>query len=259
MSETQEAQTPIEANIQSDIPSIPESTETVETPSEPVINYKWGGKFDNPKQLEEHYNKLQGTVGRENAQLKKELESLKVVPEKYQVPDDIAFTSSEEIEFIDKLARNSQLNQTSYDKLLREYENDAKQSYVDRELKKKEIGEDNINLITDFVQELFPVSLQSTVLNQAIRSKDVMTDLLSLRDKALNSSTPGMSTAQSGSTSATETGLVTDKEVRQAYENMRKYPNKPEYKQHYFDVNAKLAVQNGIDKKAAALNLKRGT
>lgn len=176
MTETATAETQSDSNVTD-----------ILTGSEPKL---WAGKYKTVEELEEGY-KSSLTVHNENKELKKQLESFTNIPDDYSVPDDLALREIE-LKDIKALAKNAGLTQEQFLRTAKEMQNRIAAQNSQFENAKKEIGEETLNVLDDYVSKNYPSSLKEHILNKLIRDKKAMTEAMEHRDKTLNSSAPGM-------------------------------------------------------------------
>jgi hypothetical protein len=168
-------------------------TETIiSTIAEPKL---WAGKYKSPEDLEVAYKNVAGTF-EENRELKSKIESYSKAPDDYVIPSDITLRDQELVE-IKQMAKNAGLTQDHFEKMTRDMHGKIQGQLNAFQEAKQSLGEEKLNVLTDYVKRTYPESLHETVLNKLIKDKTAMSDALNHRDKLLNSQTPGIS---SGST-----------------------------------------------------------
>ena len=111
------------------------------------------------------------------------------------------------------------------------------------ETAKSELGQDKLTIITDHIKKNYPESVQQAVLNQVIKDKTAMSDILKERDSRLNSQVPGMDRANQGS----PTKYDGEKELKEAAEAFRRNPSQ-KTKDRYIDVARQVGEERYKDK-----------
>lgn len=179
----------------------------------------WAGKYKTPEELESAYKNVAGTY-EENKEIKKKLEEVTRVPEKYEPPQDVHLRDAELKEII-SIAKNAGLTQQQFERTAREMQSRIQSNIEVIENNKKEIGEEKLTIIQDYVKKYYPENLQSAVFNQILKDKNAMSDALKDRDARLNSQAPGMNQAGSGAPQKYDG----QKDLYDAAEAYRKNPN----------------------------------
>jgi hypothetical protein len=202
--------------------------------SEPPKLY--AGKFKSIEELEAGYNNA-AKVYQENEDLKTKYSEVTKVPDDYQVPSDVALHDND-IAQLKLSAKESGLTQAQFERLAQR-QNSHVQSQVDAfEAAKKEVGADNINLLQDFLAKTYPDKVADKMLKEAIKDKDLRSQLLEQRSKMLNSSVPG-----SGKVSIGSYNDVTHDDVHKARDLMMKSRGKArvEAQKRYVALSSQLA------------------
>jgi len=194
---------------------------------------KWGGKYDTPEQLEEAYNET-GKVHRENQELKSKYESMTKVPDQYTAPEHVKLSDHRKA-LIDRAAKKAGLNQEHYAKFAEEVYADEVAQNNQLEDRKKQIGQEKINVVQDYVKKNFPEKLQTTVFNEIIKDDEAMTQAMKDRDARLNSRVPGVDQAGAGF----EPKYDGQAEVLKAREALRKNPSEAN-KKKYIDISRQV-------------------
>lgn len=199
----------------------------------------YAGKFKTVEELENGY-KNSAVVFDENTSLKKKLEDVTKIPDNYMTPSDIALHDAD-VADIKTLAKNAGLTQGQYEKLARETNAKAAAKLQSYESAKKELGADNLNLIQDFVKRQYGEKVSETLMKSVITNKDLRDDILSQRQRALNSSAPGIGRAGGAGTYA-----VTQEDVMVARDEMMKTNGKArvEAQKRYIGMQHQYAHQN---------------
>jgi hypothetical protein len=133
-------------------------------------------------------------VYEENSTLKKELDKYTKPPEDYEVPSEIVMRDTE-IQELKAIARNAGLNQDQFLKTAKEMQDRINYQLSSYEQAKQELGEANLNILTDYVAKNYPERLREVVLTKIIKDKDAMSDAMKHRDSILNNQAPGMDKA----------------------------------------------------------------
>lgn len=160
---------------------------------EPV---KYANKFNSIEDLEKGYNEAYSNNSKlvnEKKELSSKLEESTKIPDDYSVPEEAKFLSEKDINELKEMAKESQLTQKHFDKFIVRKAIDTKQRTEAIENSKKEIGEDQLNIVKDYVKKVYPDKLQETVLNKVINDKEALKEALFHREKILNTSVPGIS------------------------------------------------------------------
>lgn len=158
--------------------------------SEPKL---WAGKYKTPEALEEAY-KNSSKVFNENSELKKQLETVTKAPDDYTVPEGVGL-KEHELKEIKQIAKEAGLNQEHFAKMAKQMDAKIVLSKKSLEDAKTSLGEEKLNVLTDYVKKNYPETLHDTVLTKLIKDPNAMSDALKDRDKRLNSSVPGMGKA----------------------------------------------------------------
>lgn len=173
-----------------------EDNTVTETIVEPKL---WAGKYKSVEDLEEAY-KNSSRVFNENKELQTKLDTLTKVPDDYETPNDISLRAAELAE-IKAIAKGAGLTQEQFVRTAKEMEIRVRKGLETADQAKKEVGDEKITLITDHVKKNYPESLHQIIINQAIKDKSTLADIMKERDTKLNSKAPGLEGAH-----------VTDKE-----------------------------------------------
>lgn len=157
--------------------------------SEEKSEKMYAGKFPTVEALEEGY-KNSAKVYQENELLKKQLEDYKA-PNEYLKPSNVAI-DDKEFEDIRIIAKNSNLTQTQFEKLAMETHARNQRRIQDIDAKTKAIGEENLNVLKDYVAKNFPAEMAETVLNKLITDEKARSAALHHREQILSNSAPGI-------------------------------------------------------------------
>jgi hypothetical protein len=195
----------------------------------------YAGKFNTVEELEIGYKNSLPTF-QENEQLKAKLEEQTKVPDTYQNPSDIELEANR-VADIQARAKASGMTQSQYEKFVRDDKArvDAHQSAF--EASRKEVGEETINLLKDYVSKNYPKELQDTMVNTFIGNKEARQAALNHRAQLLNSTVPGMQ--KTGAYSY----AVTEDDIKKAYVAKEKNPADIKARNHYLNLLAAQAAQ----------------
>lgn len=198
----------------------------------------YANKFKTVEDLEAGYNNA-AKVYQENESLKKKFEEVTKIPDEYMTPSDVVLENTDVAE-IKAIAKSSSLTQAQYEKLIKESHSRVVTSKNAFETAKKEIGADNLNIIQDFVKKQYGEKVSNTLMNSIITNKELREEILSQRQSALNSATPGM-----GRASGSGYHEVTHKDVMAARDQMTKSRGKAqvEARNHYLSLQKRIAAQ----------------
>jgi hypothetical protein len=160
------------------------------TGTEPKL---YAGKYKSVEDLEKAYKDSEKFIG-ENTNLKRELEKYTKTPDDYEVSNDISLRDTE-VQELKAIAKNAGLNQEQFLKTAKEMQSRINSQLSSFEQAKQELGEANLNILTDYVSKNYPERLREVVLTKLIKDKDAMSDALNHRDTLLNNQAPGMDKA----------------------------------------------------------------
>jgi len=211
----------------------------VSTISEPRL---WAGKYKSPEDLEVAYKNVAGTF-EENRELKSKIAIYTTAPDDYVVPADITLRDNELVE-IKAMAKNAGLTQDHFERMAKDMHGKIQSQLHNFQEAKTALGEERVNVLTDYVKKNYPESLQDTVLNKLIKDKNAMSDALNHRDKLLNSQAPGMSSA---STSIPQK-YDGENELRNIANEYRKRPTEAN-KAKYIDVARQVGEARELGRK----------
>lgn len=157
---------------------------------------KYAGKFDSVEDLEKAYNEVGQTL-RENATLKNEISQLRSAPDEYKISDGVVL-QAEDLNDIKRIARAANLSQEHFEKIAEQMADRYKRNVESFETRKKEMGEEKLNVLTDFVKKTYPANVQDVILQRCIENENARSELMEQRDKLLNSRAPGINTGNTG-------------------------------------------------------------
>ena len=196
----------------------------------------YAGKFKTVEELEAGYNNS-AKVYQENEDLKKRFEETTKVPEDYQVPESVNLHDND-IAKLKQAAKNSGLTQAQFEKLAIAQTQSVQSQVESFENAKKEVGSDTLNLLQDFLNKTYPDKVAEKMLKEAIKDKDLRSQILDQRTKMLNSSVPGSNKISVGSYNN-----VTHEDVRKQRDIMMKSRGKArvEAQKRYIALSSQLA------------------
>ncbi len=174
----------------------------------------YAGKFKTIEDLEAGY-KNSAVVYDENESLKKRVTELSTTPDTYQNPSDIELDANR-IADIQARAKESNMTQAQYEKFLRGDKARVDNHKQNFENAKKEVGEETLNLLTDYVSKHYPKELQQNMLNTFIANKEARQAALNHRSQLLNNQIPGLNKTPAINYH------VSDEDVRKAYSQKEK-------------------------------------
>lgn len=163
----------------------------------------WAGKYKSAEDMEAaiiNKDKEYSKLSNEFHSLKETHETVTKVPENYGEIQGIGLRQ-DELTDIQRLAKNAGLTQAQYEKTAKDMESRVVKQREQYESKKKNIGEERLNILQDYVKKNYPESLQPVILDKIIRDDKVMSDALKHRDQTLNSEVPGIASGSAGKTS----------------------------------------------------------
>ncbi len=195
----------------------------------------YAGKFKTVEELEAGYKNSLPTF-QENEQLKAKLEEVNKIPESYLNPADVQHDAAR-IADIQARAKAAGMTQAQYEKFLR----DDKARYDGHQQKfeeaKKEVNDETMNMLKDYVGKNYPKELQDNMMNTFLGNKDARQAALNHRSQLLNNQVPGM-----GKTTAFGYS-VTQEDVNKAYAAKEKNPHCQKTRDAYLNIVAAKAAQ----------------
>ena len=195
----------------------------------------YAGKFKTVEELEAGY-KNSAVIYDENQNLKNKVSELTTTPEVYLNPADIELDQSR-VADIQARAKETGMTQAQYEKFVRSDKARVEQNNKNFENMKKEVGDETINILTDYVNKNYPKELQDNMIKTFIVNKDARAAALNHRQQILNNQVPGMNRP------AQPNYNVTEKDVSTAYANKEKNPHDLKARQAYLNVLAARANQ----------------
>lgn len=196
----------------------------------------YAGKFKTVEDLENGY-KNSAAVFEENENLKRKLSEVASVPDDYQTPSDLSLPD-ELVGTIKEISKRAGLNQSQYEKLARESKERNEISDAKFKEAQKELGEENLNILKDFIGKNYPGKVSEAVLKQAIVDKEARAAILAQRQVLLNSSVPGMQRPGHGGYN------ITKDDVLKARENLQKRPHDMKARDAYLNITSQYANQS---------------
>lgn len=195
----------------------------------------YAGKFKTIEELESGYKNAAG-VYNENETLKKKVEDLSNVPIDYINPSDVELEEAR-ITDIKTRAKEAGLTQAQYEKFVRSDKARVEQHKLNFENAKKEVGEETMNILKDYVSKNYPKEIQDNMLNTFIGNKGARQAALSHRDQILSNRVPGMDKqAAPGYT-------VTKSDVEKAYQAKEKNNSDIKARDHYLNILGAYSAQ----------------
>lgn len=195
----------------------------------------YAGKFKTVEELENGY-KNSASVFDENQNLKKKVEELATVPDTYLNPSDVELDQTR-VADIQARAKESGMTQAQYEKFVRSDKARLDQHQQNFDKMKKDVGEETVNILTDYVSKNYPKELQENMVKTFIVNKDARAAALNHRQQLLSNQVPGLNKPAHGGYN------VTADDVKKAYINKEKNPHDLKARQAYLNVLAAQAAQ----------------
>jgi hypothetical protein len=196
----------------------------------------YAGKFKTVEELEAGYKNSLPTF-QENEALKKQLADATKVPEVYLNPEDVAGIEANRIADIQARAKEAGMTQAQYEKFLRSDKARVDQNQQSFEKMRKDVGEETLNLLTDYVSKNYPKEMHDNMIKSFIVNKEARTAALNHRNQLLNNQVPGMNRPAAGGY------RVTQEDVNKAYAAKEKNPHDMKARQAYLNILAAQAEQ----------------
>lgn len=197
----------------------------------------YAGKFKTVEELEAGYKNSLPTF-QENETLKKKVEELSSVPDQYINPADVELEANR-LTDIQARAKEAGMTQAQYERFVRSDKARVDKHKQTFEQSKKDVGEETLNILKDYVTKHYPKELQENMLNTFIGNKEARQAALNHRQQLLNNQVPGMNKTSAG-------GLgyrVTDEDVKKAYAAKEANRGDMRARQHYLNVLSARAQQ----------------
>jgi hypothetical protein len=197
----------------------------------------YAGKFKTVEELEAGYKNSLPTF-QENENLKKKVDELTTIPANYMNPSDVELDQNR-LTDLQARAKEAGLTQAQYEKMVRSDKSRVDAYKSNFENAKKEVGEETLNILKDYVAKHYPKPLQDNILNTFIGNKEARQAALDHRQQLLSNRFPGME--------KTAAGLgyrVTDADIRKAYDAKEKNSGDMKARTHYLNLVAAKAEQD---------------
>lgn len=195
----------------------------------------YAGKFKTVEELEAGYKNSLPTF-QENENLKKRLEEITAVPSDYINPSDIELDENR-VSDIKARAKEAGLTQAQYEKLVAGDKRRVEDYKKNFETAKKEVGEETINVLKDYVSKHYPKELQDGILNTLIGNKEARQSALNHRQQLLSNKVPGVGKPSYGNYN------VTQEDIDKAYVAKEKNRGNIKARDHYLNLIAMKANQ----------------
>jgi hypothetical protein len=195
----------------------------------------YAGKFKTLEELEAGY-KNSAVVYDENVNLKKKVDELVAVPDAYLNPSDVDL-DAQRLTDIQARAKEAGMTQAQYEKFVRSDKQRLDVHQQNFEKAKKELGDESLNILTDYVNKNYPKELHENLLRSFIVNKEARTAALNHRSQLLNNQVPGLNKPAQGGYN------VTQKDVNEAYAAKEKNPHDMKARQAYLNILAAQAEQ----------------
>ena len=196
----------------------------------------YAGKYKTVEELEEGYKKSLPAF-QENETLKKQVTDLSTVPDTYLNPSDVQLEANR-IADIQSRAKEAGMTQAQYEKFVRADKARLDQYQQNFENARKEVGEETLNILTDYVSKNYPKTLQDGMIKTLIQNKDARNEALNHRSQLLNNTVPGMQRTAPG-----VNYTVTDADIQKAYVAKETNRADPKARQHYLNLLAARGEQ----------------
>jgi multidrug efflux pump subunit AcrA (membrane-fusion protein) len=197
----------------------------------------YAGKFKTVEDLESGY-KNAAKVYDDNEALKTQLAKATEVPHDYVNPADVEVDPAR-VEDIKARAKEAGLNQSQYEKFVRSDKSrlDARnQAY---EANKKAVGEETLNILTDYVTRNYPKPIQDAMIKTFVGNKEAREAALGHRSQLLNSQVPGVN-----KTPPAVGFRVTQDDINKAYAAKEANKASLQARQHYLNLLSAKAEQD---------------
>lgn len=196
----------------------------------------YAGKFKTVEELEGGY-KNAAIVYDENEKLKAKLEEAMRVPDAYQNPADVQLEQNR-VADIQARAKDAGMTQAQYEKFLRNEKARIERGQQGFEAARKEVGDETLNVLQDYVKNHYPPSLADGVLKTLITNKEARAEALAHRARLLGDQVPGV-----GQPAFVKYNVVTDEDVKKAYAAKDKNPHDMKARQRYINLIEQQAAQ----------------
>lgn len=207
------------------------SEETSTSPAEIL----YAGKFKSVEELEAGYKASLPTF-QENEALKRQLQEHTDVPADYLMPAELQHDESR-VNELKSRAKDAGLTQKQYEKLLFSDKQRVEANKVTYENSLKEIGDENLNLLKDYVSKNYPQGLQDQMMKTCISDKGAREAAMNHRAQLLNTQSAGVRRVTAGGYT------VTDSDVNKAYDAKERNKGDIKARNHYISLLEARAAQ----------------
>jgi len=191
----------------------------------------YAGKFKTVEELEAGYKNSLPTF-QENEQLKAKVAELGTIPDQYLNPADVELDQNR-LTALQARAKAAGMTQAQYEKYVRNEKAVQEQGQQQFENLRKELGEQDLNLLKDYVNKNFPTytdSVKESFLNTLIVNKEARTAALNHRTQLLNNQVPGMNKTPALGYA------VTQEDIDKAYKAKNAQPNNLQLRNNYINL-----------------------
>lgn len=195
----------------------------------------YAGKFKTVEELENGYNASLPTF-QENEKLKNQLNEVTKVPDVYLKPEGIELDETR-LKSLEARAKEAGMTQAQYNKFLASEKAALDSRKANFEAAKKEVGEQNINLITDYVKNNYPEALHEQMINTFIANKGAREAAFKHREQLIKNPIPGFGA------SPPPRYTVSDDDIKKAMAEKDKNPSDMKARQRYMSLLAARAEQ----------------
>lgn len=195
----------------------------------------YAGKFKTVEELENGYKSSLPTF-QENEALKKRLDDATKVPDAYLKPEGLELDEAR-LTNLQARAKEAGMTQAQYEKFVKSEKAALDARQANFEQAKKDVGEANINVITDYVKKNYPEALHESMINTFIGNKTMRDAAMSHRERLMANNVPGFGN------STPVKHVVTDDDVRKAMAAKDKNPADRRARDHYMALLAARAEQ----------------
>jgi hypothetical protein len=195
----------------------------------------YAGKFKTVEELEAGYKSSLPTF-QENETLKKQVEAATKVPDTYMNPNDVEIEATR-VADLQARAKEAGMTQPQYEKFLRGDKSRVESHKAAFEQAKKEVGEQTINILQDYVNKNYPKEIAENMVRTFIVNKEARQAALNHRDQLLSNKVPGIGSVGAGGYT------VTQDDVNKAYAAKEKNKGDMKARQHYLNLIAAQAAQ----------------
>jgi cell fate (sporulation/competence/biofilm development) regulator YlbF (YheA/YmcA/DUF963 family) len=168
----------------------------------PTEGRLYAGKYKTAEEMEEAIKAKDSEAHKlfeSNKQLKAQMEQANQAPEHYDVPAE-AEHIKDDVEAIVKMAKAASLSQEKFSKLVSERINERKDYDKRYDEAKKEVGDENLTILTDYVSKNYPEPVRKQMMDSFVLNPTARAEALAHRNKTLDTRTPGMNNGNPGGT-----------------------------------------------------------